>query len=360
MMTSSSTTPIPELARSVRDIVSHQPDLVNEVWCRKIFRQILQILEREHALKRIHAPISPDTVGIDELNEPVLMAAEPGAVEPGEAADVQALGKLIHYAITQEEIPDVSLRKRGLADYSDSLVTAVDKCSAANPAERPQTITELRNLLGIVALGPPLGTQVINPVYMQAPELPRTGGLAGMSKATRWTLIGLAAVVLLGAASAYWMMLRDTSSDENIVLSLPSAEPGSAPPVRAPEQSAAAAPAVAAAQSAEPVAESQPPQQIAQAAPPQAESTAAPQAPPAPTHEPKAGAGTSSYKLFIKPWGTVYVNGKQRGVSPPLKILTLPPGSHTVRVVNPHFRDRIIKLHSINHGTGQIEVDFTD
>jgi hypothetical protein len=30
--------------RSVRDIVEHDPDQVNEVWCRKIFRQLLQSL----------------------------------------------------------------------------------------------------------------------------------------------------------------------------------------------------------------------------------------------------------------------------------------------------------------------------
>ncbi|GAB3466786.1 hypothetical protein GCM10027321_33350 [Massilia terrae] len=352
MMTSPSTNAVPALARPVRDVVSQQPDVVSEVWCRKIFRQVLQELERAHALQRGHAPISADTVFLDEHNDPALAPAAPGAPEPGEAADVQALGQLIHYAITQEEVPSMSLRKRGLPGYSDSLVTAVDQCAAADPAERPQTIADLRNLLGIVALGPALGTPAINPVYMQAANLPRPGKLASMGKGMRWTLIGLAAVVLMGAASAYWMMLRDTSSEENIVLTLPGAAPEPAPPSSKPEavptpQTSAGQPAIIA-QSAAPKAASEAPP-----APPQA-------AVAAPARERVAKPGTTSYKLFIKPWGRVYVNGSERGVSPPLKVLTLPPGNHTVRVVNPELGARIVKVHSINHGTGQIEVDFTE
>lgn len=361
MMTSPSTNQIPAFApRSVRDLATYQPDLVNEVCCRKIFRQVLQTLEREHALQRPHAPISPDTVLLDEHNDPILIPAEPGVPEPGEAADVQALGMLIHYAITQEEVPQMSLRKRGLTGYSDSLITAVDKCSAPNPAERPQTITELRNLLGIVALGPPTGVPAIDPVYMQAADLPRPRGLAGMSKGARRAVIGIAIVVLLGAASAYWTLLRDASDDEDIVLSLPGAEPAGSAPAEpaekhgpAPAASGIASAGDTATRTAESGVESQA----------QLQAHAEPAAPPALAHArtgQHVAAGTTNYKLFIRPWGTVYVNGRQRGVSPPLKVLNLPPGNHTVRVVNPNFRDRIIKVHSISHGSGQIEVDFTD
>jgi hypothetical protein len=38
--------------------------------------------------------------------------------------------------------------------------------------------------------------------------------------------------------------------------------------------------------------------------------------------------------LAISPWGQVYVNGKMRGVSPPLQELELPPGKHRIEVRN--------------------------
>jgi serine/threonine-protein kinase len=43
-------------------------------------------------------------------------------------------------------------------------------------------------------------------------------------------------------------------------------------------------------------------------------------------------AGT--LQLAILPWGEVFVNGKSRGVSPPLRSVELPPGTHTVEVRN--------------------------
>jgi len=41
--------------------------------------------------------------------------------------------------------------------------------------------------------------------------------------------------------------------------------------------------------------------------------------------------------LTIKPWGTVTVEGTNRGVSPPLKTLTLPEGRYAVKIENPGF-----------------------
>ena len=44
-------------------------------------------------------------------------------------------------------------------------------------------------------------------------------------------------------------------------------------------------------------------------------------------------------KLAIRPWGTVFVDGVQSGVSPPLKKLNLTEGKHTIKVTNPGFAD---------------------
>jgi hypothetical protein len=72
----------------------------------------------------------------------------------------------------------------------------------------------------------------------------------------------------------------------------------------------------------------------------------------------EAATDGTTYKLFIKPWGTVYVNGVERGVSPPLKRLVLPAGEHTIRLVNPNSHDRIFKLVSGKKPSGAISHTF--
>jgi hypothetical protein len=63
------------------------------------------------------------------------------------------------------------------------------------------------------------------------------------------------------------------------------------------------------------------------------------------------------YKLNILPWGVVYVDDVDRGVSPPVKRLTLTPGRHAIRVTNPNFHDRVLEVDTAS-GDGQITVDF--
>jgi hypothetical protein len=49
-------------------------------------------------------------------------------------------------------------------------------------------------------------------------------------------------------------------------------------------------------------------------------------------------------QLVILPWGEVFVNGRSRGVSPPLRTIELPPGSHVVEVRNTSFPSYIQRL----------------
>ena len=63
------------------------------------------------------------------------------------------------------------------------------------------------------------------------------------------------------------------------------------------------------------------------AAPPaKAESAAAPVA-----------SASGTVQLAILPWGEVFVDGKRRGVSPPLRSIDVPPGTHTIEVRNTSF-----------------------
>jgi hypothetical protein len=73
-----------------------------------------------------------------------------------------------------------------------------------------------------------------------------------------------------------------------------------------------------------------------------------------------ATAARTEYKLVIKPWGTLYVDGQERGVSPPVKRLVLAAGKHTVRIVNPAYPDRVLRVDAGRVASGRIAHDFSN
>jgi hypothetical protein len=387
--------------RTVRDIVEHDPAQVNEVWCRKIFRQLLQSLELQHAMHMPHRAITPDTVVFHDNGEPLLLPSGDAGVEQDEAADLTALARVVHFAITRELVPAAPLRGRALDGYSDSLIAAVDRCMSNDPAERPRSIDELRHILGIVSLGPSAAAGAAMPAaaalapepalpasallepdalpsFMHAPAASRLGG--GLARWQRWAIAAGGSAVLIAIALAVFAELRDSGSYDHIVLTLPQ----SGEQARESPRAAAAVPPLPQAAN-DPAMSAQPeppsleadangapnplPQQDAPATIATTATTAAPAAPlPAGSRagtaavaaRPQAAAaGSATYKLRIQPWGIVYVDGVDRGASPPVKRLTLAPGRHTIRIANPNFHDRVLDVDT-SGGGGQIAVDFSD
>ena len=53
---------------------------------------------------------------------------------------------------------------------------------------------------------------------------------------------------------------------------------------------------------------------------------------------------TGRLELAVTPWGEVVVNGQRRGVSPPLRVVELAPGSHTVEIKNSTFPSHVEKV----------------
>jgi hypothetical protein len=80
----------------------------------------------------------------------------------------------------------------------------------------------------------------------------------------------------------------------------------------------------------------------------------------APTYRPVPAASGATYKLVIKPWGMVQVDGVDQGASPPLKRLTLSPGQHTIRIVNPNFPEHTVTVNAVKGASSVIEMDFTE
>jgi hypothetical protein len=55
-------------------------------------------------------------------------------------------------------------------------------------------------------------------------------------------------------------------------------------------------------------------------------------------------ASTGRLELAVLPWGEVVIDGKSRGVSPPLRTLEIPPGSHTIELRNSTFPSHVEKV----------------
>ena len=65
----------------------------------------------------------------------------------------------------------------------------------------------------------------------------------------------------------------------------------------------------------------------------------APEAPVAPANAPKPAVEpvTGTLRLHVVPWAEVSLDGRTLGTTP-LRPLSLPPGSHTVRLQHPSYR----------------------
>lgn len=196
------------------------------------------------------------------------------------------------------------------------------------------------------------------------PNPPPPAARKKKSGVERWAMIAGAAIVLLAAGSALYAHLNQDSSDDVLAASLPgqgttqdqaaqgldAGEAVVAPAADATLPGAdggAALPTVATAEGAD-----------AAAMPPGAAGNGAAPAAPGARHADAVVNGTT-YKLLIKPWGTVYVNGVDRGVSPPVKRLTLGQGEHTIRIVNPNFAEHVMTVNAGSAESATIEHDFT-
>ena len=178
--------------------------------------------------------------------------------------------------------------------------------------------------------------------------------------AQRWGMIAGAAIVVLAAGGALVSWMQQNDARDVVPLALPPAEraatgldagetvvaaPGA---TTAPAPAATALPADGPPPGPGPSPATVPP--VAGAAP-QSAGQAAPAAD-------EAIINGTTYKLLIKPWGTVYVDGVDRGVSPPVKRLTLAPGQHSIRIVNPNFPDHVVTVDAGLRETATIQYDF--
>jgi serine/threonine protein kinase len=388
--------------RTVKDIVANSPELVTDAWCRAVLRQILEALEMLYTMQILHRDISPDNIIVQENGDAVLLDfgsarqiigdmtsgltvilkpgyapveqyAGDGSLGQGPFTDLYALSAVMYFAITKAPPPAsigrmisdsmAALTDQAPAGFGEPLLAAIDKGLAVLAQDRPQTIEEFRSLLGIAPLEPLPARAPLAPPRMPPPvrhvdapaDLPANSP-ANSPRRRRW-MIGAGAASLLAIAAAGLYALGPSSSQDPVKHAQPQPQPQLEP---GPEPHQQARPPVAAAfadASTAPSSAKGAPSTAAPATPPANAASAI--APPKPeAGRPSAPVG-ASYNLRIKPWGSVFVDGRSLGVSPPLKQVRLTPGKHKIRIVNPSFPEYSATIEVEKNKSGAIEHVFS-
>ncbi|MFL6710117.1 MAG: hypothetical protein ACJ8HI_18095 [Massilia sp.] len=343
----------PAVGCTLREFVETTPQGVTDAWCRQLVAQLLRSIETQQAMGRPHRIIMPDSIVVhaDGAAELLSSPEEDSEFQPPTAVDLKAIAAVLHFAITGESPPGGPLTPRAPAGLSASLLDAIDACLYGDRSRRPQTIEAMRDLLGMAqpvaaevapapAPVPVAATPLLAPVEIAPPPPPLSS--APPARASRWVL-GSVAIALLAAAGYGLYQHGRQAGAESVLASTAAPAPAvadAAPLPASPAASIEPEPAVEAAQPPAPAPESAAPATSAETVP-----------------APAAGPATATYKLIIKPWGTVYVDGVKRGISPPLKSLTL-TGEHTIRIDNPDFHSRTITVRPGKDNTTRIEHAF--
>lgn len=177
------------------------------------------------------------------------------------------------------------------------------------------------------------------------PETPETGPAGWRAALAKPGPLGVQRRALV-AAPLVFAMLAGAGVALRVTM-----QPAGSPPDSLVQQAAPAPPARASA--SQPAPSVRPPDAESKAAEPQrprqqasapVQGRSRPAAASSIAHPAASAAASASIALAIAPWGEVLVDGKVRGVSPPMRSLELPPGRHTIEIRNTTFPSHVEQL----------------
>jgi len=173
---------------TLRDSLQRNPQSPDEAWLKKLLDPVTEALAIIHAHNCFHRDIAPDNIMLLRDGRPVLLdfgaarrvigdmtQALTVILKPGYAPIEQyaempnmrqginvgpgALAAVVYYAVSKRLPPPsvsrimhdtyVPLAETAKGRYSDAFLRGVDQCLIVRPEQRPQTIAEMRELLGI-------------------------------------------------------------------------------------------------------------------------------------------------------------------------------------------------------------------
>jgi non-specific serine/threonine protein kinase len=306
------------------------------------------------------------------------------SMQPGPWTDIYALAAVARLAIAGK-LPPPSVTRiardpmRPLTQvatrFGPSFLRAVDYGLAVQPADRPQSIADFRRALGLAIVSMRLPAHALHGATLARPVAPkrmdplveapralrsaelaaeqdervtRTGPSPGSTSAAtanavpppvqasvassprrrRAIPVALLTMLLVAVAAYFAMGVRWEPPDDTVAGADQKAV--AVPPPGVPQPAPTEPPAAV---EPSPPAETTPP--VAPQSPPAPEAHAAAVPPLASAAQPAPPPATGLLKLDVKPWGEVLVDGRARGLTPPLKTMQLPEGRHRVEVRNP-------------------------
>jgi serine/threonine protein kinase len=376
---------------------SKQPEKVDQAYLLKILHPIFDALEVMHAEQVFHRDISPDNIMVLPDGRPVLLDlgaarkvlqegsqaltvmvkpgyapieqyADDATVKQGPWTDIYALGAVINHAITGKAPPPAAsrllkdsranLRDSEIIGFTHEFLAATDAALRVRPEDRPQSISEFRKLLvGELSLpATSTGNEIVAKNVLADTELtsqeiadsdrtivvPRTITKSMLaSESNNAVEIGVKSqeverpkkiasfkvaavmVVLASLLGIYWFVAMPEKKEAPLPTAAPASAPVPTPEVIKPAEVPKAAPV-----SPPTIADNPLPATVPEATPDSV----------------KAIEKPSLVRFNIKPWGEVFVDGESKGVSPPLKSLSLPAGQYSVEVRNGEFVTFTTKL----------------
>ena len=174
--------------RTLKAILRENPEQASEAWLKQLLVPLLDALELLHRHRCFHRDIAPDNIQILENEAPVLLdfgaarrtigdmtqaftvILKPGYapieqyadetdLKQGPWTDVYALAAVLFGAIAQKPPPTAVARvikdpleplaNRSLPGYSHAFLCGIDRGLGVRPEERPQSIAEWRQMLGV-------------------------------------------------------------------------------------------------------------------------------------------------------------------------------------------------------------------
>lgn len=187
--------------QTFRAFLAAQHDRMNQRMLSAIVSPVLDVVEMLHAADCYHRDIAPDNVFLQNSGMPVLldfgaarriigdmtqaltMVLKPGfapieqyvddgAMPQGAWTDIYQIGAMLYLAITGKppatsvarmiNDPVAALTPANHAGYSSQFLQGVHRALAVKPQDRPQTIAELKELLGTTTFTSPVFTPWVN------------------------------------------------------------------------------------------------------------------------------------------------------------------------------------------------------